>query len=139
MQWDDSPYAGFSKVQPWINVNPNYVYINVKNNLQDEDSIYHYYRKLLNIRQNSKTLIYGKFNLFLEDDANIVLYTRELDNEIYLVLCNFFDNTVEVKLPDEINIENFALVISNYEGQKITRNMILRPYEAIVYRKQLSI
>ncbi len=136
IQWDDSIYAGFSTVKPWINVNPNYLSINVLANLQDEQSIYYYYQRLFKIRQSSKALIYGKFKLFLEDDENIVLYTRELDNEFYLVLCNFFDKTITVNMPEVLNIVGLEVVLSNYEGQEIDREMTLRPYEAIVYYKK---
>ena len=135
MQWDNSLNGGFSTHKPWMKVNPNYVDINVKNNLEDINSIYYYYQKLIQLRQKYKTLIYGNFKLYLEEDENIFLYTRRSDEEMFIVLVNFFDKTIEVEIPDEISCEGRKTIISNYLEQPFNRTMRLRPYEAIVYHK----
>ena len=86
MQWDDSLNAGFSKSNPWIHVNPNYKYINVKEQLEDDDSILNFYKKMIKIKKSSECLIYGKYNLILEDDTNIFAYERILNDEKFLVI-----------------------------------------------------
>ncbi|QVK17620.1 alpha-glucosidase [Mycoplasmatota bacterium] len=133
MQWDNSEHAGFSKNEPWMKVNPNYVDINVLDNLSDKDSIFYYYQKILKIRQSSKALIYGDFKLYLEEDENIFLYTRSYKEDKYIILANFFDKTIEVVIPDEISFEKVKIVISNDIEKPLRRNMTLNPYEAIVY------
>jgi oligo-1,6-glucosidase len=133
MQWDDTINGGFSKQTPWIKTNPNYEMINVQANLANEDSIYYYYQKLLSIRQSSETLIYGEFHLYLEDDPNIFLYTRSYQGDHYLVLTNFFDETVEVNLPEEVVSSEAICILTNRESQILKQKMTLRPYEALVY------
>ena len=88
MQWDDSLNAGFSKSNPWICVNPNYKFINVKKQLEDSDSILNFYKKMIQLKKSSECLIYGKYNLILEDDPNIFAYERILNDEKFLVICN---------------------------------------------------
>lgn len=133
MQWDDSPYAGFSKSEPWIKVNPNYKDINVEANLKDKNSIFYYYQKLLRIRQNTKALIYGDFKLYLEDDENIIMYTRTFENERYLIIVNFFENEIEVIIPEEIKWGKARWIIGNYEERSLDKKMYLKPYESHVF------
>ena len=89
MQWDDSLNAGFSKSNPWIHVNPNYKYINVKEQLEDDDSILNFYKKMIKIKKSSECLIYGKYNLILEDDTNIFAYERILNDEKSITKKNY--------------------------------------------------
>lgn len=134
MQWDDSLNAGFSQKEPWIKVNPNYKTINVACNLENKDSLFYYYQNLLKIRQNSKALIYGDFKLYLEDDENIIMYTRSYEKDIYLIIINFFENEVEVKIPKQINWKDANWIIGNYEKRVLERLMIIRPYESHVFK-----
>ncbi|MDF2699176.1 MAG: glucohydrolase [Haloplasmataceae bacterium] len=133
MQWDHTVNGGFSTVEPWIKTNPNYVNINVLDNLVNENSIFYYYQKLICIRQNSECLLYGDFKLYLEDDENIFMYTRSFKEDRYLVITNFFDKIVDVEIPNEINCENAEVIISNYQLKQLKRSISLLPYEAIVY------
>lgn len=134
MQWDNSLYAGFSTVKPWINVNPNYKDINVLANLHNDDSIYYYYQKIFSIRQNCKALIYGDFLLYLEDDKNVFMYTRSYEGELYLVVANFFESSVSVSIPKHLLTINPRVLISNYERHCLDEEMKLRAFEAIVYQ-----
>ncbi|MCX8074365.1 MAG: alpha-glucosidase [Clostridia bacterium] len=134
MQWDDTEYAGFSKVKPWIKVNPNYKKINVKSQINDENSILNYYRKLIKIRKENEIVVYGIYDLILEEDENIYAYTRTLDNKKLLIICNFNEKENIFNMPKDINYKTCKLIISNYE---VFENKIdeikLRPYEARVY------
>lgn len=129
MQWDDTAYAGFSTAKPWLKLNPNYVTINAKNECSNPDSIFHYYQKLICLRKQYPVFVDGKFELYLPDDPDIMAYTRILDNETLLVIANFHDQTRSIELPFAMDGE---LLLSNYE--QITEPMILRPYEARIYR-----
>ena len=133
MQWDDSTYAGFSTANPWIMVNPNYTKINAKDQINREDSVFKYYQKLIKLRHESELIVYGTYDLILDDDKDIYAYIRTLGDEKLIVYCNFSENTREVELPEEFT--NGKVLISNYIDAKVNHKITLRPYEAIVIQK----
>ena len=128
MQWDASENAGFTKGTPWIAVNPNYKKINVADQLKREDSVFHYYQKLIRLRKENEIIVYGNYELLLPEDENIFAYTRTLDNQKLLVVCNFSKS--EQKF-DFSGYENAKVLISNY-NRDAREDGILKPYEAIV-------
>ena len=133
MQWDDSENAGFTTGNPWLSVNKNYEVINAKQCLEDENSIFHHYRKLINIRKNNDTIIYGDYTLLCADDSNIFAYIRELNGDKILVVCNFYDNEVNFNFKYDFNYSE--ILLSNYkDSSTLLENLTLRPYEAIMYR-----
>ena len=133
MQWNDSAYAGFSTTNPWIMVNPNYTKINAKDQVNREDSVFKYYQKLIKLRHESELIVYGTYDLILDDDKDIYAYIRTLGDEKLIVYCNFSENTREVELPEEFT--NGKVLISNYIDAKVNHKITLRPYEAIVIQK----
>lgn len=133
MQWDDSAYAGFSTANPWIMVNPNYTKINARDQVNREDSVFKYYQKLIKLRHESELIVYGTYDLILDDDKDIYAYIRTLGDEKLIVYCNFSENTREVEFPEEFT--NGKVLISNYIDAKVNHKITLRPYEAIVIQK----
>lgn len=135
MQWDDSANAGFSGADatPWIMVNPNYTKINAKDQVSREDSVFKYYQKLIKLRHESDLIVYGTYDLILDDDKDIYAYIRTLRDEKLIVYCNFSENTREVELPEEFT--DGKILISNYNDAKVSEKITLRPYEAIVIQK----
>lgn len=129
MQWDDSANAGFTTGTPWIKVNDNYDKINAKSQVDDPDSIFSCYKKLVQLRKDYQVFVDGKFTLLLEDDENIFAYSRKNEENTMLVVCNFFDKEIPMPLAKEC--EGMEVLISNY---KDTSDMsVLRPYEARMY------
>ena len=128
MQWDASENAGFTTGTPWIAVNPNYKKINVADQLKREDSVFHYYQKLIRLRKENEIIVYGNYELLLPEDENIFTYTRTLDNKKLLVVCNFSKS--EQKF-DFSGYENAKVLISNY-NRDARKDGILKPYEATV-------
>ena len=134
MQWDFSKNAGFTTGKPWIRVNPNYKEINVEKALRDENSIFYYYKKLINLRKEQEAIVYGELNLLLKEDENIFAYTRSYKDEKLLVVLNFFEKEVEADFSEIGEKKKIELLISNYEVDDCKLNNIsLRPYEARVY------
>ena len=135
MQWDDSANAGFSGADatPWIMVNPNYTKINAKDQVSREDSVFKYYQKLIKLRHESDLIVYGTYDLILDDDKDIYAYIRTLGDEKLIVYCNFSENTREVELPEEFT--DGKILISNYNDAKVSEKITLRPYESIVIQK----
>lgn len=135
MQWDDSLNGGFSKSTPWIDVNPNYKQINVKESLEDSNSIFNYYKELIKLRHNNDTIVYGDVKLIYPENESIFAYTRNLDDEQLMVVLNFYENEIDFKIPDNIDIDKLEIILSNYKDKVIKNETIkLRPYEAIVYK-----
>ena len=128
MQWDASENAGFTTGKPWIAVNPNYKKINVADQLKREDSVFHYYQKLIRLRKENEIIVYGNYELLLPEDENIFAYIRTLDNQKLLVVCNFSKS--EQKF-DFSGYENAKVLISNY-NRDAREDGILKPYEATV-------
>ena len=129
MQWDSSANGGFSEGTPWIEVNPNYTYINVEAQKDDEDSILHFYKNLIKFRKDHEIVVYGSYELLLADDPNVFAYKRSLGEQALYVLCNFTDHSVDVEIPGYEEDKNQLVIHNDTEWTKGT----LRPYEARVY------
>ena len=131
MQWDASDNAGFTTGTPWLKVNPNYIEINAKDNLEDPDSVFACYQKLIALRKSYPVFVDGHFRLLLEEDENFFAYMREDENSELLVVANFFDQ--QVNLPLELDLQDYTILYQNY---KDTSGNLYRPYEARIYYKQ---
>lgn len=136
MQWDATDNAGFTTGTPWIQVNPNYREINAEQALKDKNSVFHYYKKLIRLRKEHEIIVYGSYELILEEHEQIYAYVRKFEGEQLLVITNFSSESPIFHLPKHISFKEKQLLISNYEVrmdediQKIT----LKPYEARVYK-----
>ncbi|WP_252234708.1 alpha-glucosidase [Clostridium sp. ZS1] len=135
MQWNSSVNAGFTTATPWIKVNPNYNEINAESQIDDKDSIFNYYKELIKIRKDNEIIVYGNYDLILEDSEEIYAYVRTLNEEQLLVICNFSSNTSEFKLPNNIKSKYKKLLIANYDEckEETLENISLRPYECRAY------
>ncbi|MGG4471567.1 alpha-glucosidase [Paenibacillus alvei] len=136
MQWSNDLNAGFTTGKPWMKVNQNFRNINVDLALENPNSIYHYYKKLIDLRKENKVLVYGAYDLILEEHDQIYAYTRTLNNEKMLIITNLFPQITKFVLPADLTVESTELLISNYEvdnGDEI-KEITLSPYEARVYR-----
>lgn len=129
MQWDDSENAGFTKGIPWIRINPNYREINAASQVNDPESIFSCYRKLIRLRKNYDVFADGTFHMMLEEDPDFFAYQRKNDTCELLVICNFFDYTRTYPLKEDWN--NMELLIGNYAS--VEQPEIFRPYEARMY------
>ena len=136
MQWTDEPNAGFTTGTPWLKVNPNYKAINVRAELEDPNSIYHYYRKLIELRKAYDVAVYGAYDLIVPDHEHVYAYTRTLAGEKLLVLANLFPVETTFALPESIRYSHGELLLANGDVDRAEslRALSLRPYEARVYR-----
>ena len=133
MQWDSTENAGFTTGKPWLKVNKNYKFINAEDCLQDKDSIFYHYKKLINIRKHNDTIIYGDYKLLLPEDKNVFAYSRELNGDKIVVVCNFYNKEINLNFKEDFN--NVEILLSNYKDSSILmKDLKLRPYEAIMYR-----
>ena len=133
MQWDSTENAGFTTGKPWLKVNKNYKFINAEDCLQDKDSIFYHYKKLIDIRKHNDTIIYGDYKLLLPEDKNVFAYSRELNGDKIVVVCNFYNKEVNLNFNEDFN--NVEILLSKYKYSSILmKDLKLRPYEAIMYR-----
>lgn len=125
MQWNDSSNAGFTTGKPWLGINENYLNINVASEEQDENSVLNFYKKLIELRQNTPALNGGDLEIILDDHPQVMGYKRSE----YTVLVNLSEEEV---ILDATILENKKKVISNYEDN-LSQNS-LRALEAVVLR-----
>ena len=131
MQWDTTEQAGFTTGKPWIKVNPNYTEINAAEQVDRENSIFNYYRKLIQLRKELPVLTDGKFTMLDMDHDQIFAYLRDNGEDKLLVVCNFYGNTVDYAVSEKA--EDLELLIGNYTEENMQTD-VLRPYEARIYR-----
>ncbi len=130
MQWDDTANAGFTAAKPWIAVNPNYKEINARAETNDPDSVFHYYKKLIALRRQYPVIVYGKYELLLEDSEQLFVYTRTYENEKLLTVCSFSEQECSFQIPEEF--QNASCIITNTNNLYQNETLKLKPYEAFV-------
>ena len=135
MQWNDEVNAGFSRSTPWLGVIDNYETINVEKNLADENSIYYHYKKLIELRKQYEVIADGTYEPMLPDHEAVYAYRRTLDNDVLIVLNNFYGKETEVTLDIE-DAHDYKCLLSNYEAKNLTNQLTLRPYESVVFYKK---
>lgn len=133
MQWDDTANAGFTDGTPWMKVNKNYKEINVKQALEDKDSIFYYIKELIRLRHENEVAVYGTFKEYDRENEALYLYNRELDGKNLFVVLNFTKEEQAMTVPEEVKGGSSSLYISNYENGNELEDRILKPYEAAVY------
>ena len=138
MQWSDEQYAGFSTVEPWMAVNPNYPAINAKKAVDDPDSIYHYIQSLIQLRSGHLALIYGDYSDVDPDHNEVFIYTRTIEQEGCLVASNFSKKTLSYKLPE--GLIRGRLLLSNHEESVLgaSDTLQLKPYEVQLWEVKVS-
>ena len=129
VQWDDSEFAGFSKVKPWIQVNKNKSFINAKQQLRDDNSVFHYYQKLIEYRKGNEVIKNGEYIDLLPHNHKVYAYMRKLDDKEIVVISNFTNK--EVVNPLRKKLKSIKLVMSNYNNNSET----LKPYETRLYER----
>lgn len=133
MQWSNAPEAGFTTGTPWFGTNPNYPDINVEQAVNDPDSIYHFYKKMIQMRKTTPVLIYGHYELIADEHETVYAYLRAYEGVEYVVMVNMFNSSTVLDLSKELDLGELKL--SNYTVTDELNPVIkLRPYEARVYK-----
>ena len=133
-QWDNTANAGFTTGRPWIKVAPNYTTINAAAQEKDPNSCLNYFRKLVTLRKNNPTLVYGKYTLLDKNNSKVYAYTREGEGKKLLIALNFSPTPAQTNL--KVSNTGAKLVLSNYNEAPALNGkttLSLRPYEAVIY------
>jgi oligo-1,6-glucosidase len=130
MQWDDTSHAGFTDGIPWLPANPNYVTINAEAEIEDPDSVFHHFRKLMRLRHDHPVIVHGRFELLLPDHEQIWALTRTLDDQVLVMIANCSSVPVSVP-PDATPDLTGAQVLLATHGD--STSLQLEPWESRIY------
>ncbi|WP_224484744.1 glycoside hydrolase family 13 protein [Robertkochia aurantiaca] len=132
MQWDTTAHAGFTDGTPWKQVNENYKEINVAVQEGDPNSVLNHFRNMTRLRNENEVLIYGDYQMILDDHQQIYAYTRTLNADKMLVILNFSDKQAEAALPD--GLKTGKVLINNYQTLPFhdDSSLKLQPYQALI-------
>lgn len=129
MQWDDSPQAGFTTGTPWLPVHSNYKQINVKRALEDKQSIFYTYQKLIQLRHQQEVVVWGDFQL-IETVENVFAYKRIYKDEVWLIVTNISEEKQSFTSEDKID----TWIIGNLLPRTTLYQCELEPYEAFAVK-----
>lgn len=137
MQWNEEVNSGFTTSTPWISVAENFKEINVGKALEDKESVFYHYKKLIELRKKYDVITEGKYDVLDGNHPKIWAYTRTVNNEVLLVINNFYGEEITYSAPVNVQLDGMKqeVLLSNYkDSSKDITNLNLRPYESIVYR-----
>ncbi|OCH13751.1 MULTISPECIES: alpha-glucosidase [unclassified Aliivibrio] len=135
MHWDDSAHAGFTQGSPWISLNPNFPEINVAVALEDTDSIFYHYQKLIALRKQNPVIVYGDFIPLFEDHPAVFAYERKDADQHLVVLNNFTAESQTLTLPEHLTDKEVECLIANLDPvTHLGSHLVLTPYQSIVVR-----
>jgi len=132
MQWDGSPHAGFTTGEPWLAVNPNYEQVNAEAAAKDPESVYHFYRRLAELRHEEPAVVYGDFEMLLPHDERLYAFTRTHGDTTLLVIGNFSGESVRAEIADAAAWEAAELLLTNAAAPQ---GLVLQPWQAVIYRR----
>ncbi|MEC1524250.1 alpha,alpha-phosphotrehalase [Neobacillus niacini] len=136
VQWNASEHAGFTTGTPWIHTAANYKDINAENAMKDSNSVFYHYQQLIRLRKEYDVMTNGDYELISEDHESIFAFVRKTENEMLIVINNFYGKDTTYYLPVKLDIEGLAngVLLSNYEDSApLAKEIHLRPFESIVY------
>ncbi|MEK7018191.1 alpha,alpha-phosphotrehalase [Bacillus sp. FSL R9-9410] len=137
MQWNEEVNSGFTTNTPWISVADSYEEINVEKALEEKESVFYHYKKLIELRKTYDVITEGEYAILDENHSKIWAYTRTVKNEVLLVINNFYGEEITYSVPGNVQLDGMKqeVLLSNYkDSSKDITNLNLRPYESIVYR-----
>ena len=136
VQWDDTKNAGFTSGTPWIEISENYKKINAENALKDSNSIFYHYQNLIQLRRTEELLITGRYEDIDLENKKVYAYKRVGEDAELIIIANFYDKVTEFDVKG-MDLEEAFILLSNYvQSPEINGNkLILKPYEAIIFKK----
>ncbi len=137
MQWDDSEYAGFSEVEPWLPVNENRKWINVKDESSDPSSVFSYYKSLIRARKESKALSFGEYRPIITETQDILFYKRFIDDEIKYVIINLTEKSVKCNITNWDLLGKYRVYIGTHrkKGEVLEGEIQISPLEGLVFER----
>jgi oligo-1,6-glucosidase len=138
MQWSSAPQGGFTTGSPWIEVNPNFSTVNAETQVEDDQSIWSHYRKLIELRKHHQVIVYGRYQSWLDQHPDVFIYSRTHEGDRLVVLANFRPHEVTVTMPDELQGQGRCLIGNYADRDVIGETVTLRPYEAFALLRDVE-
>ncbi|MGY0617246.1 alpha,alpha-phosphotrehalase [Vibrio sp. FJH11] len=132
MQWNGQPYAGFTKGTPWLEVAQNYPQINAESAVADLNSVFYFYKRLIELRKQVPVITDGSYEDLLPEHSRIFAYARQNETQTLLCINNYYGEEVECVLPEYFEMTKAKRLLSNYHNSAsavASRHQTLRPYE----------
>ncbi|TCV29674.1 alpha,alpha-phosphotrehalase [Vibrio crassostreae] len=132
MQWNSEANAGFSQAKPWLDVANNYTEINAEQALEDKDSVFYFYKSLIELRKEVPVITHGSYKDLLPEHPSVFAYSRESDNQTLVCINNYYGEEAECVLPERFEMMKAKSLLSNYhvsESSVKSHHQVLRPYE----------
>ncbi len=132
MQWNGQPHAGFTKGTPWIEVAQNYPQINAESAVADLNSVFYFYKRLIELRKQVPVITDGSYEDLLPEHSRIFAYARQNESQTLLCINNYYGEEVECVLPERFDMAKAKCLLSNYHNSAsavASRHQTLRPYE----------
>ncbi|GLS92376.1 alpha-glucosidase [Psychromonas marina] len=133
MQWDNTANGGFTTGKPWLALNNNFATVNVQAEINNKDSIFNYYQRLITLRKSNKygeVITYGDYQALDVNDAEVFAYRRCYHEYTLLIICNFSDHTLQRNYAGEIK----EFILGNYANvPTCLEDLTLKPYQAFIF------
>jgi alpha-glucosidase len=133
MRWDKSAFAGFSNLEPWLPVGDDAAERNVEIEHADPQSILTLYQKLLRIRRETRTLLFGSYRRVVAE-GRVLKFSRELDDDKLVVVLNLSDEPASSDLPDRRSGYLLVSTCLDRNMEKFSGHVALRPNEGVIVR-----
>lgn len=134
MQWTADENAGFTLGKPWLKVAESYGDINVEKELASPQSIFNYYQKLIRLRKQYPVIALGSYQAYQPEHPQVYSFLRQYEEKKVIVFTNFYGKETTISLPEEFL--DSKILIDNYDGTIVERELKLKPYQAIALLKE---
>ncbi|EGF43369.1 trehalose-6-phosphate hydrolase [Vibrio parahaemolyticus 10329] len=132
MQWNSQKHAGFTEGTPWLEVAQNYSEINAEAVVADLNSVFYFYKRLIELRKQVPVITDGRYEDLLPEHQRIFAYARQNDKQTLLCINNYYVEEVECVLPERFELSKAKNLLSNYQNSAsavASNHQVLRPYE----------
>ncbi|ENQ8703015.1 alpha,alpha-phosphotrehalase [Vibrio harveyi] len=132
MQWNSAKHAGFTEGTPWLEVAQNYSAINAEAAIADLNSVFYFYKRLIELRKQVPVITDGRYEDLLLEHKRIFAYARQNDKQTLLCINNYYGEEAECVLPDRFDMSKAKNLLSNYQNATsaiASSHQVLRPYE----------
>ncbi|HDM8044796.1 TPA: alpha,alpha-phosphotrehalase [Vibrio campbellii] len=132
MQWNSAKHAGFTEGTPWLEVAQNYSEINAETAIADLNSVFYFYKRLIELRKQVPVITDGRYEDLLLEHKRIFVYARQNDKQTLLCINNYYGEEAECVLPERFDMSKAKNLLSNYQNATsaiASNHQVLRPYE----------